>query len=435
MKKNVVLTGGGIILGVAIVAGGLWYWNFMKTHGPQPPGFVPREAVRVVEVSTTRWRPLSDLVGTVISIESVTISNEVPGTVTAVEFQSGAIVEQGQVILTLDASTEEAELRAAEASIRVSEAAYQSMLASERLARANYERVKQAAEAKAAAAMDVDERRSAADTAKADSDRMAAQIEQAKALADRVRTVISKKTIHAPFRARAGLRNIHPGQYLKEGTEIVSLQSITDDIYLDFALPQEQAWRAKPGMVVVASSNVLGDKPVEVKVVALDSAANPDTRNVRVRTIVSNKDGVLRPGMFVQVSVPTGEETEQVVVPVTAVRRATFGDHVFVVAMEKPAPPPGMPAPQGAAEAPPGEGAAPPAGGGAASPSPGQELVPVARQRMVTVGPRIGENVIILSGLKPGERVAADGSFKLRDGAQITEAPPAGQPDKTVATH
>ena len=45
MKKSVVLTGGGIILGLALVAGGLWYWNFRRTHGPQSPGFIPKEAV------------------------------------------------------------------------------------------------------------------------------------------------------------------------------------------------------------------------------------------------------------------------------------------------------------------------------------------------------------------------------------------------------
>ncbi len=124
---------------------------------------------------------------------------------------------------------------------------------------------------------------------------------------------------------------IHPGQYLAEGTSIVSLTELTDDIYLDFAVPQEYASRATPGMVVTAKSEILGSDAAEITVVSVDATVNPTTRNVRVRASVPNPGYTLKPGMFIDVEVPTEPMKDYVVVPTTAAWRAAFGDHVFVL--------------------------------------------------------------------------------------------------------
>jgi membrane fusion protein (multidrug efflux system) len=199
---------------------------------------------------------------------------------------------------------------------------------------------------------------------------------------------LAKLTIRAPFRARAGMRTVHEGQFLKEGTDVVELQELTSSIYLDFAIPQQYAPRVKEGVTVMATAEMLGPDPVQIKVVAVDATVNYDTRNLRIRSIVENPRGVLVPGMSVQVRVPIEEPRTYVVVPNLAVRRAAYANFVFTVAPDKD----------------------------------GQTLR--AHQRFVTLGQTIGEDVIVLEGLKPGERIAGAGSFKLREGAKVMPGSP-----------
>jgi membrane fusion protein (multidrug efflux system) len=400
-----VLVGVSVIGGVLLLAGGLAYWKYQQFKQPPPPAFEQVESVVVVPTKLIPWRPTADLVGTVFAIQSVMVSNEVAGTVKDVNFDSGQLVEAGAVLLTLDDSTERAELASSEASIRAAESNTKMVESDIGLAETKVRRMRQAVDNKAAPEMDMDEATAGLTSAKANLDRMKAEIESAKARAEQIRTVIAKKTLKAPFKARAGIRTVQPGQYLKEGSDIVGLQSITDTIYLDFAIPQEHMARVKPGDYVMATSSVLGNEPTRIDVVAVDAAVNRDTRNVRVRALVQNPNERLKPGMFVDVKVPVGEESQFISIPNTAIRRAPFGDHVFVVV--------------------PGD-------------KPGSLK---ASQRFIKTGPNIGGDVIILDGLKDGEKVAADGSFKLREGVTVVAGPtapaggaPGGPSEKTHET-
>jgi membrane fusion protein (multidrug efflux system) len=139
---------------------------------------------------------------------------------------------------------------------------------------------------------------------------------------------LAKLTIAAPFRARAGMRLVHEGQYLAEGASVVSLQELTDTIYLDFAIPQEYAPRVKPGVAVMATGELLGADPVRIEVVAVDATVNNDTRNLRVRAVVDNRQGALVPGMFLQISVPVEEPKRFVMAPGTGIRRSSYADSV-----------------------------------------------------------------------------------------------------------
>jgi membrane fusion protein (multidrug efflux system) len=298
------------------------------------------------------------------------------------------IVEEGDVILTLDDTSDQADLAAAEASVRVAEASVEVMDVRIKLARTELERMQGAADAKAVAAMELDRSRSELERAGADRVRLLAEVDQARAQVDQVRARLDKMVIRSPFRARAGLRSIHEGQYLAEGTNVVMLEEVADKIYLDFPIPQEYAPRVHPGLVVMATADVLGPEPVRIEVAAIDAVVNNETRNLRVRAIVDNKEGRLRPGMFVQIRVPVEETKEYVVVPSTAIRRASYADQIFVVE-------PGTP-----------------------EDAPGTLRV---SQRFVKLGPTVGADVIVLEGIKEGETVAATGSFKLRQGAMVTQ--------------
>lgn len=400
MSSKSVVIGVSVGVVVAVVAVGCGVYALKKhrdanaAKAAPPAGFEPAEAVNAVEARTISWQPAASMVGTVFALRSIVVSNEVAGTVREVGFESGVVVDKGATLLVQDTTTEEADLRAAEATVAMAGASRTMMQSALELAELRSKRIGEALEHKAASAMDADAAKSEVDTARANLTRIAAEIEQARARAEQVRTVMQKKRIVAPFRARVGIRSVHPGQYLKEGTEIVALQGVEEKVYLDFALPQEEARRVGPGAEFMVTSKMLGPKAVPISVVGVDAQANMTTRNVRVRGIVDNPGGTLRPGMAIEVTVPIEEAREYVAVPLVAVRHATYGDHVFVL--------------------------------GASGKQEGQPGELRAKQRFVKLGPTVGPNVIVLDGLKAGERIAGEGSFKLRDGGLVVIAPAAG---------
>lgn len=404
MKSRAIVAGVVVLGGLLAIGAGLTYWKYraIKAAGNQP-SFEPMDTVQVVEARTVKWQPTASLSGTVIALQSVTLSNEVAGTIKEVKFESGSVVEAGQVLVTLDDSTEQADLKAAEASVRVSGGQIHVIEANIRLAEANVKRMTEATEARAMSAADLDQSKATLDAARANLERTQAEVDQAKARVDQTKSQIAKKTLRAPFKATTGLRNIHPGQYLAEGASIVGLQSIADQIYLDFALPQEQAGRARKGLVVMAEAPMLGKEPLRIEVVALDAVADPSTRNVRIRAVVPNKEGKLRPGMFIDIQVPVEEPRDFIVVPTTAIRRASFGDHVFMIVPDEK-----------------------------------DKQKMRARQRLVKLGPSIGSDVTVLEGLKEGEQLAAVGSFKLHEGGLVMKgeaSPPSGRhPTETAST-
>lgn len=410
VKKKPLVAGLVLIAALLAVGVSLGAWKYTKVKADaNKGGFEPPEFVETLTTGTIPWQPRSRLVGTVIAKQSVTLANEIVGVVTEVGFDSGDTVEAGQVLLRLDTSTEKADMAGAEAAERLAAAAVSVAEADIRVAeaelewaRSNYQRVMDATAGGSTTAGEIDRSKADLDKAKADLERQQSALvraqadrDQARARIEQINTLIAKKTLKSPFKARAGMRMIHPGQYLAEGTSIVGLTELTDDIYLDFAVPQEYASRATPGMVVTAKSEVLGSEAAAITVVSVDATVNPTTRNVRVRASVPNPGYTLKPGMFIDVEVPTEPVADYVAVPTTSVRRAAFGDHVFVLMPgdpEKKDPPGAM----------------------------------RAEQRMVTLGPDVGGQVIISKGLKKGELIATSGSFKLRPGALVMQAPPPG---------
>lgn len=413
MKRSSITTAIVILAGLVVVGGGLALWKYRSIqaamNAPPPPEFA--EMVTTVPVTTVQWRPLAELAGTVIATQSITLAAEVGGTITDVKFESGGIVEKGDVLLTLDATTERADLAAAEAAVRVAEANIRVVEAQVALAETNVRRWTQAVEAKAGPQAELDTAIANLATSRADVDRVKAELESARAHVEQVRSQLAKKTLLAPFKARTGMRNVHPGQYMAEGATVVALQEVSDFIYVDFPIPQDQLYRVSVGDIVQVTSDTLGNEPVNIEVIAMDAVADRTTRNVRIRGKLDNKSGALRPGMFLDITVPVGEEKTYLAVPSTAIRRASFGDHVFVVTESLNKKAPGM---ENMPDDPPG--------------------TKRAYQRFIKLGPSIGDKVVVLDGLQEGEVIASDGSFKLRDGSLIPKPAPADQPGAAQTT-
>lgn len=353
---------GSLILIGSVVAGGyalaMWKRGALEASAAaaasQPE---PMETVVVAVAREREHRRTTTSIGTVLAMRSITLRNELAGTVERTALKPGQIVEAGTVLVALDVSVEEAELRAQEAQAA--------------LAETTFKRMEQLAQNRATPEMELDRARAERDVAVAQTARLKA--------------VMARKIILAPFRARVGLADVHPGQYLEEGTQLTTLQGVDEAVHVDFTVTQNVAATLRDGETVeVLSSN--DAKPVTAKIVALDSRVDPRTRNASVRARVEDARLAPPPGASVRVRVPVGPARKTVTVPVSALRRGPEGDHVFVVEADA----------SGALR---------------------------ARQRLVRSGSVQGDEVLIETGLKSGEEVAASGSFKLRESVLVAAVP------------
>jgi membrane fusion protein (multidrug efflux system) len=203
---------------------------------------------------------------------------------------------------------------------------------------------------------------------------------------DNIRAVIAKKTIRAPFAGRLGIRQINLGQFLDGGAAIVSLQAL-DPVYVDFSLPQQELARLRVGMVVRVTSDAAPGQTFIGTLSVISPEIDALTRNVRLRATFDNRSGRLQPGMYVSVAAVLPTAQQVLMIPITAVRYAPYGDSVFVVEDRKDEK----------------TGA----------------VGKVAVQKFVRLGPSRGDFVVVESGLNAGETLISTGVFKLRNNAPV----------------
>ncbi|HET6338369.1 MAG TPA: efflux RND transporter periplasmic adaptor subunit [Polyangiales bacterium] len=384
MAKKIILTALGLIVVVGALAG-IKVMQFQAMSASAATAGPPPESVAVSEVKEVMWQPTIDAVGTITAVQGVTLSAEVPGTIKRIAFESGQIVKAGEVLVELDIVTERAQLQAAEANAD--------------LARTNLERDTSLEKSGSIAANQV---KTSAATSK-----------QSEAELARLKSIISKKTIRAPFSGRTGIRMVNLGQFVGNGDAIVSLQS-PDPVYVDFSLPQQRLSDLTEGLEVRVVTDSFPNEEFNGKVAAIQPELDAVTRNVKLRGELQNPKGQLRPGMFVRAQVVLPNSDKVVVVPATSIMYAPYGDSVFVV---------GPPQAKEKAAASDSEKAADKDkaadGKSAAAEKPADPNALVAEQKFVRLGATRGDFVAITKGLKPGEKVVVTGAFKLRNGAAV----------------
>src|SRR6266481_4398093 len=212
------------------------------------------------------------VIGFVTAVQGVTIIPELAGTVRETNFESGAVVTKGDLLVKLDTSSEEAQLRSLEAQVQWAKVS---------LDRQTSLRTNQIG--------------SQSDFYSAD-----AAWKQSVANADGTRAIIEKKTLRAPFAGQLGLRQVNLGQYLEAGKPIVSLQSLTP-VYADFSLPQQELGKIKTGMRVRVSTDTYTNRQFEGTLLAINPDLDAATRSVAIRAALDNADQALRPGMYAKV--------------------------------------------------------------------------------------------------------------------------------------
>jgi len=325
--------------------------NTAKTMVPPP------ESVTSAKVMHVQWEAMRPAIGTLVAAQGVTLGAELPGVVRAIEFDSGASVKRGRVLVRLDTSTEEAQLAAARADAS--------------LARLNLERAKSLRAGEANSQADLD----AAD----------ARAKQANAAVAALQATIAKKTIRAPFDGRISIRQVELGQSVAQGTPIGSLQSVSP-IHADFWLPQQALAEVRRGQKVRMRTDIFPKAHWEGEITTVNPEVDVATRNVRVRATFPNRDGQLRPGMFTNVEVLSSQRRSVLVMPATAAIFAPYGDSVFALEQQKDA---------------------------------NGQTATVAKQKFVRLGERRGDFVEVVSGLAPGETIVSSGGFKLRNGMAV----------------
>src|SRR6202158_141130 len=317
----------------------------------------PPEAVTSVVVQPEQWPSTTGVIGTMEAVHGVMVSADLPGSVAKINFDSGKAVREGEVLVELDTREERAQLT--------------SLEAQRDLAKVNFGRMQELVNAGVISRMDYDQ--------------ATAQQKATEANVAEIRATIDRKTIRAPFSGILGIRKVNLGQYLPAGSPVVSNQSL-NPIYVNVGRPQKGGAPARVGRKLRVTAEDVAGKVFAGSVTAIDSEVDPTTRNIQVQATLSNPEGKLRPGMFVQVEMPLGASRSVIALPASAINYAPYGDSVFVITDLK---------------------------------DPTGKTYRGVRQHFVKVEGARGDQVAVISGLNPGAEVVTSGVFKLRNGAAV----------------
>lgn len=307
--------------------------------------------VAVVTAAAT-VRPLAieiEAVGTARANESVEVTSKASNVVTAIRFKEGDTVRRGAVLVEMDNAEALASVAEAEAALADS--------------RSQFERSRELFTAQALSRAQLDQLEA---SLKANQARLAAAKAQ---LADTV--------IRAAFDGRTGFRHVSVGSFVSPGTAITTLDD-TSVIKLDFTVPETYLFVLQPGLPVKAAAAGLPGRVFTGRVSHLDSRVDPVTRSLAVRAELPNPDGVLRPGMFMTVTLQ-GEAAPALIVPEAAIVPEQGRFFVFVV----------------------DDG--------------------IVERRAVQIGTRRPGEVEIVAGLDEHERVIVEGTQNVRHGMRVRE--------------
>lgn len=367
MNKNLSLS---LIISSTVLA------TFCK--GPMPPpqgGPVP---VSLYEVKEEEPVYFDVYPGNVVALNSVIINSEVSGFLTDIYFDEGKTVQKGQKLYEIERSKYAAAYAQAEASLQIAKTNL-------RKASDDATRYNTLGEKGMAAQQRIE-------YAQVDLDNAKAQVASAEAEVLRTGTDLKHATIIAPFDGTIGISRVKLGAFVNAGQTQLNTVSSNDPMAVDFVISEKEISRflqlqqQKNAKVDSLFTIQLPDKsiyPYPGSISFLDRAVDPQTGTLKVRLIFPNAKRELRDGMSCNIRVLNKNTKMLPVIPYKAVTEQMGEFFVYVVDKD------------------------------------------TARQHKVSVGPAVGNNVVIFEGLNPGEQIVVDGVQKLKDGAAVQTAPPA----------
>jgi membrane fusion protein (multidrug efflux system) len=283
------------LLGLVAVA----YLAYSANRATAPAAATPNAAqpaggfALAVEVATVKAVDFADdalAVGSLKSAESVVLRPETAGRVATINFRDGAVVAKGTVLISFDASIQEAELQQAKANLALAESTHRRNL---ELLEKKF--LSQQALESSAATLRIQE--------------AAVSLAAAK---------LAKMRIRAPFAGVVGLRNVSVGDYVKDGQDLVNIEEIAT-LRADFKLPESYIGRLSKGLRLEVTSDALPGERFPAVLEAVDPLVDQGGRSLSARARLDNKAGKLRPGMFVRIRLLFGERQAALMVPEQAI--------------------------------------------------------------------------------------------------------------------
>jgi membrane fusion protein, multidrug efflux system len=340
-----------------------------------PPAQPPPPIVQVAEITATNAPASAEFIGQLDSPQNVEVRARVEGFVDKVLFTEGAEVNEGDPLFKLDDAVYQEQLAAANGSLAEAKAAlnkYQKDVA----------RLTPLAEKRAVPQQDLDNAVASVDVGKASV--LSAEAKVQSALLN-----VGYCDIRSPIHGLIGAKMVSIGELVgKAEPTLLATISQLDPIWFycnvsEVSYLRAQAETERTGMrledfavtLILADGSVLPEKG---KIIFIDRAVDPKTGTLRVRAEFANPSKTLRPGMFGRIIADLGARPDSVLVPESAVAELQGKSFVWVIDGDNK-----------------------------------------AEQRPVTVGRQIGENLLILEGLKPGERIVVEGLQKVRDGLLV----------------
>ncbi len=375
----------GIILWLLlllVLAGGGWYsWHRHATQsaassGAGRAGQTPPQPVGAATIDQGDIRIVLNELGTVTSLNTVTVVTQISGQLTDVGFKEGQVVKKGDFLAQIDPRPYQAALEQAQGTL----AHDQGLLEQ---AQTDLKRYQTLGRQDSIAQQQLDDQRY-----------LVAQytgtVQTDQGTVDNAKLNLAYCHIVSPIDGQVGLRQVDPGNYVTANSTmgivvITQLQPIS----VLFSVPEDNV----PDIIQrVRSGAILGVDAYDranVKLLAtgqmaaLDNQIDTTTGTVKLRALFANPDEMLYPNQFVNARLLVNTMTNTIRVPVSAVQRGEPGTYVYVITANN-----------------------------------------TVSVRPVKVGPTDGGFMAVSSGLKPGEKVVTDGTDRLRDGAPVTVPPP-----------
>jgi membrane fusion protein, multidrug efflux system len=370
-KLRMLVTVGIAVLLLVLVLGFNIFKNIMIARYASS-GTLPTATITALKAEEQPWQPQLTAVASLRASRGVDVTTELDGMVSAVHFNSGQNVKAGDLLLELNTDADVAQLHSLQAA---------SDLAAKVLVRSKAEF---AVEAISQTQLDTD----------------AADLESKQALVAQQQALVTKKAIHAPFSGRLGINTVVPGQYIKAGDALVTLQAL-NPLYADFDVPQQELSRLSTGQTVSLTTDAYPGQTFTGTVHAINSKIDATTRNLQIEAVIDNGSGHLLPGMFGNIAVDMGAKQSYVTLPQSAITYNPYGATVFLATTVAKT-----------------------------DKNTGLE----AHQVFVTTGATRGDQVAVISGIKAGDMVVTSGQLKLSNGTPLkvdNSVPPKNDPNPT----
>lgn len=344
----------------------------------------PPTPVNVVEARKADAVYYDQYQGTVVALNNVELRSQVSGFITGIFFKEGAVVEKGKELYEVDRRKYVAAYDQAMANLASAEANLVK-------AQKDVDRYTYLQKEDAVARQTVDQAMAAYETNKS-------QVASAKAGIESAKTDLSYSMIRAPFTGRIGISQVKLGAAVSPGTTLLNTISSEHPIGVDFVISEQDISRFyrlqknstdSTFRLQLSDGETTYNKPG--KILAIDRGVNNQTGTITIRAQFPNDQDILKDGMSCVVKVLNQNSGDRIIIPYKAVNEQ-MGEYFVFVSKDT-----------------------------------------VAKEYKVTLGPKLGSDIVVLNGLQQGDKVITEGFQRLRDGGKIVLGNPSAQPGQKQA--